>query len=133
MADNESDDLLSHSLCTIKPIEQESFTDQDLRNHLESVNDTTWARDTKLQDQWRDEYITAPDQFLELWDGRDDGAHKNATYEVYEITGSGEQKYIPVAKHKENGEDSQQSLSVKSVWDTLKEVNKNGEAVGRIM
>ncbi|CCC13194.1 unnamed protein product [Sordaria macrospora k-hell] len=133
MADNESDDLLSHSLCTIKPIEQESFTDQDLRNHLESVNDTTWARDTKLQDQWRDEYITAPDQFLELWDGRDDGAHKNATYEVYEITGSGEQKCIPVAKHKENGEDSQQSLSVKSVWDTLKEVNKNGEAVGRII
>ncbi|KAK3347918.1 hypothetical protein B0H65DRAFT_571344 [Neurospora tetraspora] len=132
MAEYEVDDLLSHSLCTTKPIEQESFADQDLRNHLESVHGTSWAGETKLQDQWRNGYITTPDQFLEPWDGRDDGAYKNATYEVYEIPGSGDQKCIPEAKHKENGEDSQQTLSVKSVWNTLKEVNKNGEVVGRI-
>ncbi|KAK1774918.1 hypothetical protein QBC45DRAFT_23176 [Copromyces sp. CBS 386.78] len=132
MAENESDYLLSHSLCTTKPIKQELFTDQDLRNHLDSVSGTTWARDTELQDQWRNGYITAPDQFLEPWDGRDEGTYKNATYEVYEIPGSGEHKCFPLAKNKKNGDDSQEILSVKSVWDTLKEVNENGEAVGRI-
>lgn len=133
MADNESDDWLSqHSLCTTRPIEQESFTDQELRNHLESVSGTGWARVANLQDQWHNEYITTPGQFLEPWGGTDDSAYINATYEVYEIPGTGEHKCFPLAKHKENGDDSQEILSVKGVWDTLKEVNQYGETVGRI-
>lgn len=133
MADNESDYSLSHhSLCTTKPIEQESFTDQELIKYLDSIDDTQWARDTNLQDHWRNGYITTPEEFLEPWDERDDGAYRNATYEVYEICGSGEHKCFPLAKHKENGDGSQEILTVESVWNTLKEVNKNGEAVGRI-
>lgn len=132
MADNNGDDLLCYSFCTTKPIEQESFTEQDLRTHLASLNSTNWAVEEILQVRRGDEYIDAPQQSLEPWEERGDDTYKNATYEVYEIPGSGDQKCIPEPKHKENGDDPQQVLSINSVWDTLKEVNMNGKAVGRI-
>ncbi|KHE80986.1 hypothetical protein GE21DRAFT_1275760 [Neurospora crassa] len=132
MTDNDGDDLRSHSFCTAKPIEQESFTEQDLRTHLASLNSTNWALEEILQVRRGDEYISAPQQSLEPWEERHDGTYKNATYEVYEIPGSGDQKCMPEPKHKKNGDDPQQVLSVNSVWDTLKEVNINGKAVGRI-
>ena len=132
MADTDSDDMPSHSLCATKPIDQESFTEQNLRNHLASLSRTKWAVEDVLQGRLDDRYIITQDECWELWEATDDGSYTNATYEVYEIPGCAAQKCIPEPKHKENGDDSQEVLSFDTVWDTLKEVNTNGEAVGRI-
>lgn len=132
MTDYDGDDTPSHSLCATKPIEQESFTEQDLKTHLVSLNGTNWALKNFLKVRQEDGYTINPAQPLEPWKARDDSSYKNATYEVYEIPGGGEQQCMPEPKHTENGGDSQEVLSVGTIWDTLKEVNANGKAVGRI-
>ncbi|KAK3319917.1 hypothetical protein B0T19DRAFT_274588 [Cercophora scortea] len=119
----------THKSYVQNPLEQEAFSNSDLAVYLSSLDETTTLPATaKAFDtiwQLRPEIGTA--ECLNSFRPPEDGPYGNATYEVYEV----DKHSIPKPKHTDNG-DREGALDASTVWETIKDVNSSGDAVGRI-
>ncbi|KAK0625298.1 hypothetical protein B0T17DRAFT_492557 [Bombardia bombarda] len=116
------------------PLRRESFSEQDLAAHLKGLDDTKKATRAALDALWHGRAEISASNVLSSFEIEEDGPYSNATYEVYEVGRNNKAK----PKHNYNGDheigddDDDRILDASMVWETIREVNVNGEAVGRM-
>ncbi|KAM7204272.1 hypothetical protein V8F20_003685 [Naviculisporaceae sp. PSN 640] len=101
-----------------KSLRKEVFTEQQLADHLSSLNDV-WAKRTEIN----------ADNVLKNFEPEDGNSpYLHATYEVYEVGRDG----LAQRKNTRHGDEDGEVLDTSTVWDTISKVNETGDAVGRI-
>ena len=117
----------------LKPLYQESFTDAELVAHIRSIDEASQQHTvTALGEVWqkRDE-LDASNVFtsFEMGEG---SLYDSATYDIYEVGRDG----VPKPRQTEQiflfGGDGDGDNQDSSVWDVLKDINSDGNAVGRM-
>ncbi|KAL1884167.1 hypothetical protein VTK73DRAFT_6836 [Phialemonium thermophilum] len=114
------------------PLPHEFFTESDLVEHLRRLDDSNTAAAIALDDLWDRRAEMAPEDVIPslkvLEDDTSGSRYTNATYEVYDVLrdGSAVRQYGYKAKDNDDG------VEAATAWDTIKEVNPQLRAVGRI-
>jgi len=111
---------------TTDPLPEEHFSEHDLSCHLASLDGAPQTTVTALGDLWHQRNEGAS-SILESFDDVEE-AYESAVYEVYEVT----KDSVPDPLHHNNGTTEGEILEASTVWDTLKDVNSDGDAVGRM-
>ncbi|KAI0129180.1 hypothetical protein BJ170DRAFT_594999 [Xylariales sp. AK1849] len=110
-----------------QPLPKYSFSDHELLSHLQSARFGDAAQ-TALDDVYQKRGELDKSTMFQAFDDRHDKLYDSATYEVYEIGRDGAAK----SKHAAEDNDTELILDAKTVWDTIKHVNFDGDAVGRM-
>jgi hypothetical protein len=120
----------THSSNVTGRLSHELFTEPHLARHLAALDESRTATVAVLDDLWpkRGDFVTFPAASSAGSELGAEERYSSATYEVYNINADA----IAVAQHVGNGDEDDETLDAKTVWETIKEVNSKQEAVGRM-
>ncbi|KAK3942007.1 hypothetical protein QBC46DRAFT_83929 [Diplogelasinospora grovesii] len=112
----------------LEALPTETYSDDDLAAHLASLDETKEATAIALGDVWLNRKEIDGANVISSFPTDEEGPYSNATYEVYEVG----KDDVAKAVHDDNGDQEGETLEGAVVWDTIKTVNKDGKAVGRM-
>lgn len=117
-----------------KPICQESFKEEDLIAHLYSISETNQDTITALGDVWQRRSDLDASNLLTSFETGDGSCYESATYDFYEVGKDSvpKPKQIQAEQTYFTGGDGDGDNQDASVWRVLKDVNSDGNAVGRM-
>ncbi|KAK3321607.1 hypothetical protein B0H66DRAFT_175982 [Apodospora peruviana] len=109
-------------------VTKETFFKKDLAEHLRSLDPAKEATTLALDDVWVNRAEIDEESVLDSFEPAEDGPYMHATYEVYEVGEDG----LAERMNNQNGDEPDEVLDASTVWDTIREVNVRGDAVGRM-
>ncbi|KAL2023739.1 hypothetical protein VTK56DRAFT_1453 [Thermocarpiscus australiensis] len=117
-----------------KPLDKESFSEEDLVAHLRSIDETNQDTVTALGDVWLKRNDVDATNILTSFETGEGSRYDSATYEVYEVgrDGAPKRKQIQLEQTRLGGGDLDGDNQDASVWRVLKDINDDGNAVGRM-
>jgi hypothetical protein len=116
------------------PLAQQSFSDEELAAHIRSVDESSEDTVTALAEVWQRRNELDASNILTTFETGEGTRYESATYAVYEVGRDGgptpkqilsEQTYSTSGDGDGDNRDS-------SVWTVLKNINGDGDAVGRM-
>lgn len=118
----------------LKPLPQQSFSEEDLVAHISSIDESRRDTITALGEVWQKRNELDPSNILSTFDTGEGSRYESATYAVYEVgrdaTPKPKQTLSQQGHHA--GGDGDGDNRDPSVWRVLKDINSDGSAVGRM-
>jgi hypothetical protein len=117
-----------------RPLCRESFTEEDLVAHLRVIDESNQDTVTALGDVWQKRNELDPSNLLISFETGEGSRYDSATYDIYEVgkDGTPKPKQIQAEQAHFVGGDGDGDNQDASVWRVLKNVNGDGNAVGRM-
>lgn len=117
-----------------KLLPRESFTEAELVPHIRSIDEAHDGTTTALGDVWQQRSELEPSTILGSFDSGEGSRYESATYEIYEVgkDGTPKSKQLPSGQASVAGMDGDGDNRDASVWSVLKDINGDGNAVGRM-
>jgi hypothetical protein len=117
-----------------RPFPQESFSEGDLVDHIHSIDENNQHAVTALGDVWQKRAELDASNVLGSFESGEGSRFESATYQVYEVAGNGTPELMQIQAEQAYfaGGDGDGDIRDASVWRVLKNINVDGNAVGRM-
>jgi hypothetical protein len=118
-----------------RPLLRESFSEEDLVDHIHSIDESNQHAVTALGDVWEQRAELDASNVLGSFESGEGSRFESATYQVYEVARNGTPELIQVQAEQASfaaGGDGDGDIRDASVWRVLKDTNVDGNAVGRM-
>ncbi len=118
----------------IKPLPQQSFSEEDLVTHIRSIDDSRQDTITALGEVWQKRHDLDASNVLTTFDTGEGSRYESAIYTVYEVGRDATPKPMQTQSQQGHhpGGDGDGDNRDPSVWRVLKDINTDGTAVGRM-
>jgi hypothetical protein len=116
------------------PLTQQLFSDEDLAAHIRSVDESSEDTVTALAEVWQRRNELDASNILSTFETGEGTRYESATYAVYEVgrDGGPTPKQILSEQAYSTGGDGDGDNRDSSVWTVLRNINGDGDAVGRM-
>lgn len=120
--------------CVLRPLEQESFSEGHLVSHIRSIDEGNQDTVTALGDVWHKRNELDASNVLASFETGDGSRYDSATYEIFEVGRDGVPKPMQVQPEQTyvGGGDGDGDNQDASIWRVMKDINADGNAVGRM-
>jgi hypothetical protein len=117
-----------------RPLPRESFSEEDLVDHIHSIDENNQHAVTALGDVWQQRAELDASNVLGSFESGEGSRFESATYQVYEVARNGTPELMQIQAEQAYfaGGDGDGDIRDASVWSVLKDTNVDGNAVGRM-
>ena len=117
-----------------RPLRRESFSEEDLVDHIRSIEENNQHAVTALGEVWQQRAELDASNVLGSFESGEGSRFESATYQVYEVARNGTPELMQIQAEQPYfaGGDGDGDIRDASVWRVLKDTNVGGNAVGRM-